>query len=80
LTTLLIIFLFSILLSLLLTPFAGRLGERFGAMDLPDERKVHKDTTPRTGGIAIFTSFFVTLGVCRLFDTDVSRLLVMDTS
>jgi UDP-GlcNAc:undecaprenyl-phosphate/decaprenyl-phosphate GlcNAc-1-phosphate transferase len=78
-TTLLIIFIVSVLLSLLLTPIAGRLGERFGAMDVPDERKVHKCPTPRTGGIAIFISFFVTLVACRMLGTDVSRLLVFDT-
>jgi len=78
-TTLLVIFLVSICLSLVLTPLAGRIGERFGAMDRPNDRKVHEVPTPRTGGIAVFLAFFLTLAVCRMFQTDVSRLLIINS-
>jgi hypothetical protein len=40
-TTILAIFIIAFLLSLALTPLAGRLGTRFGAVDEPQGRKVH---------------------------------------
>ena len=37
-----------------LTPFAAWLARRFGAMDLPDKRKVHSRPMPRIGGASVF--------------------------
>lgn len=37
-----------------LTPYAIRLGDRFGWVDKPDRRKVHSRAIPRVGGIAVF--------------------------
>lgn len=37
----------------LLTPLARRLASRFGVVDRPDARRVHKQPTPRGGGIAV---------------------------
>lgn len=48
-----------LLLSLLLTPIAMRLGKHFDAMDEPNARKVHKGLIPRTGGLAIITVFLL---------------------
>ncbi len=46
-----------LLLSLLGTPLARRLGLRLQVMDQPDpRRKVHATPTPRLGGVAIFLS------------------------
>lgn len=36
-----------------LTPFARRLALRLGAVDQPAARKVHRDPTPRLGGVAV---------------------------
>jgi UDP-GlcNAc:undecaprenyl-phosphate GlcNAc-1-phosphate transferase len=47
------------LLSLLLTPLVARLGRRLRLVDWPGERRRHAEPTPRTGGIALFLSFFV---------------------
>jgi UDP-GlcNAc:undecaprenyl-phosphate/decaprenyl-phosphate GlcNAc-1-phosphate transferase len=55
------LFLGAMTLSLLLTPLAGRLGRRWGGMDVPDQRKVHSTAIPRTGGLAIFVSFYACL-------------------
>jgi UDP-GlcNAc:undecaprenyl-phosphate GlcNAc-1-phosphate transferase len=66
-------------MSLLLTPLAGWIGQRFGAMDEPDARKVHEVPTPRTGGIAVFLSFFLTLAACRFLHTDVASLLIISS-
>jgi UDP-GlcNAc:undecaprenyl-phosphate GlcNAc-1-phosphate transferase len=65
-------------LSLLLTPVAKNIGIRLGALDIPNERKVHTSPIPRTGGLAIFVSFFLTVGLVNSFETGVSDLMVID--
>lgn len=50
-------------LSLLLTPLVVRFASAIGAIDLPNERKIHKNPTPRLGGIAIYLSFFLSLAL-----------------
>lgn len=53
------IFAFSVTLglSLLFTPMVMKLASYVGAMDKPNERKVHHIATPRLGGVSIFISF-----------------------
>lgn len=77
-TTILFSFALALLLSLFVTPLAGKAGTILGAIDLPDKRKVHTGPIPRTGGVAIFFSFLATLLVMKLVGTKVSVLLVMD--
>ncbi|MCL5036689.1 MAG: undecaprenyl/decaprenyl-phosphate alpha-N-acetylglucosaminyl 1-phosphate transferase [Chloroflexi bacterium] len=54
-------FLVSLALVLLLTPLVIGLARKIGAMDKPDDRKVHTTPIPRLGGAAIFFAFFITL-------------------
>ena len=77
-TTILATFVIALSLSLMLTPLARRLGIRLGAMDLPEERKIHTRPIPRTGGLAIFLVFLFTLLISSFFNTDISNMLVMD--
>jgi UDP-GlcNAc:undecaprenyl-phosphate GlcNAc-1-phosphate transferase len=52
--------------SFVLTPLAIRLAPRLGAVDHPqDERRVHRDPIPRTGGLAVAAAF-VGVGVLGL--------------
>lgn len=51
----------SLLIALLATPVIRRYAARLGILDLPGERKVHAEPTPRGGGIAIW------LGVVGVF-------------
>lgn len=46
-------------LSLLFTPIIRIIAFKFGFVDIPNKRKVHKKMTPRMGGIAIFLSFII---------------------
>ena len=56
-TRYLVVFAGALVLSLLGTPLARRLGLRLQVMDQPDaQRKVHSTPTPRLGGVAIFLS------------------------
>ncbi|RST74196.1 undecaprenyl/decaprenyl-phosphate alpha-N-acetylglucosaminyl 1-phosphate transferase [Siminovitchia acidinfaciens] len=50
-----------ILASLILTPVVKKAALRLGAVDQPDHRKVHKQTMPRLGGLAIYVSFIIGL-------------------
>ncbi|QDP41603.1 glycosyltransferase family 4 protein [Radiobacillus deserti] len=45
--------------SVILTPYIKKLAIKIGAVDKPDERKVHKGVMPRLGGLAIIISFFL---------------------
>jgi UDP-GlcNAc:undecaprenyl-phosphate GlcNAc-1-phosphate transferase len=54
-------------IALLCTPFAKKLSVRFGAVDYPKKRGMHKEPIPRMGGIAIVISFLVTAAVITPF-------------
>lgn len=78
-TTQLAIFVISLALSLALTPLAGRFGNMVGAVDEPNERKVHTRPIPRFGGPAIVLSFLFSLSFISLFiNNNVSDLLVLN--
>lgn len=51
--------------ALVATPVARRVAIRFGIVDMPAARKIHKDPVPYLGGLAIILAFVVamTLGV-----------------
>ena len=53
--------LLALLISLLLVPFVAKLAIKIGAVDKPNERKVHTKIMPRMGGLAIYLSFFAVL-------------------
>ena len=56
-----IVFLIATVFSMLLVPLSKLLAKRIGAIDIPGERKIHKKPKPRLGGLAISSSFLITL-------------------
>ena len=52
---------FSLLVSLILVPFAKKLAIRWNIHDQPGERKIHHTPKPYLGGVAIFLSFIIVL-------------------
>ncbi|HTR81111.1 MAG TPA: hypothetical protein VMM58_05715 [Bacteroidota bacterium] len=52
-------------IALLLTPLVIRFATLVGAIDLPNERKIHRYPIPRLGGIALCIGFLVTLFVLK---------------
>jgi UDP-GlcNAc:undecaprenyl-phosphate/decaprenyl-phosphate GlcNAc-1-phosphate transferase len=72
---LIIAFVSSIALSLALTPWVMHVAKVVGAIDKPNERKVHSTPTPRLGGVAIFMSVFISLIALLLLD----RGLIINT-
>lgn len=56
-----IVFTVPALLVLVLTPGVIRFASLVGAIDKPNQRKVHKHPTPRLGGVSICISFLISL-------------------
>ncbi|MEX2605973.1 MAG: hypothetical protein WD708_01400 [Kiritimatiellia bacterium] len=50
----------SLVISYLLTPLVIKIGFAFGFIDQPDERRIHKNPTPRCGGLSVFFAFSLT--------------------
>jgi UDP-GlcNAc:undecaprenyl-phosphate GlcNAc-1-phosphate transferase len=50
-------------ISLLVTPPVIRFARNVGAIDQPNERKVHTTPMPRLGGLAIYISFLLSIGI-----------------
>lgn len=50
-------FLLAMFVSYVLTPYIKKLAFKIGAIDKPDNRKVHKKIMPRLGGLAIYIAF-----------------------
>ncbi len=53
---------FSFLVSGAITEIVRRLALRWGLLDHPGERKVHRNPIPLMGGVAIFLTFYLTIG------------------
>lgn len=53
------IVLITFLTSAILVPIAKRVAFHVGALDYPNERKVHKKPMPRMGGLAVFGAFLL---------------------
>lgn len=54
-----LIVLVTFLASALIVPLVKKIAEHCGAMDYPNERKVHTKPMPRMGGLAIFGAFLI---------------------
>lgn len=63
-------------LSLFLTPWVAQLARRIGAIDQPNQRKVHKEPTPRLGGLAVFVAFILTVLLTQPLSRELLGLLV----
>ena len=52
---------------LLIVPLAKKWGRRFGLVDAPDQkRKLHSNSVPLIGGIAVFVTVLLTLAIVSL--------------
>jgi UDP-GlcNAc:undecaprenyl-phosphate/decaprenyl-phosphate GlcNAc-1-phosphate transferase len=64
-------FVSSMVLSLALTPAVMKLAVLVGALDYPNERKVHNSPMPRMGGVVIAAGFFLTFAMMLIFSPSV---------
>jgi UDP-GlcNAc:undecaprenyl-phosphate GlcNAc-1-phosphate transferase len=53
--------LFSVFITIGLIPILSRLAIRFGAVDLPEPRKIHIRPVPRTGGLAMVLGVYISI-------------------
>ncbi len=53
--------LIAFLVTMLVTPLIQKIAIRYGAVDNPNERKIHKISIPRLGGISIYLGFILAL-------------------
>ena len=57
-----IAFLLAFITAYVVTPYTIRLSKRIGALDVPkDSRKIHTNSTPRLGGLAVIAGFTVSI-------------------
>ena len=54
-----LVILVTFITSAVLVPIVRKVAEHVGAMDIPNERKVHDHPIPRMGGLAIFGAFLL---------------------
>lgn len=62
--------------ALLVTPLVRKWAFKCGALDRPNQRKVHKRVMPRLGGLAIYLSFVVAVLLTREITAQVAGLLL----
>lgn len=70
----------SLIISLILTPLLRDFAIRMNWVDLPDDRKIHKDPIPRIGGIAILIAASVPLLGMAFWTNRLSRMFLQDTN
>lgn len=67
------------LVAYVLTPFVKKLAFAVGAVDMPNERKVHKNPMPRLGGLAIYQAFTIAVLLAMPFSKDLFGILLGGT-
>ena len=70
-----LIVLVTFITSFLLIPIVKKLANHVGAIDIPNERKVHKKPIPRLGGLAIFGAYL--LGYMLFARTSVQMISIL---
>ncbi len=74
--TYLLVFVLAAVSSLILTPTIRRLCERVGALDEPrDDRRVHRQSVPRLGGVAIFFAAVIALSALPFVHNSLTQAL-----
>ncbi|CAA7602279.1 phospho-N-acetylmuramoyl-pentapeptide-transferase [Acididesulfobacillus acetoxydans] len=69
-------FALALFLAVVATPLSILLAKRWGAIDYPGARRVHKHPIPRLGGVAIYVAFWLTAAVTQKWDQTLSGLFL----
>jgi UDP-GlcNAc:undecaprenyl-phosphate GlcNAc-1-phosphate transferase len=74
------VFLLSLFVSALATPFIKIIANRFRLYDLPDStgRKIHREAIPRIGGVAFFLGFYAPITGLLIYINTYSNFLLQD--
>ncbi len=60
----------------IMTFVAKKMANHIGAIDIPNERKVHKKPMPRLGGVAIYTGFLIGYILFGVESTQMNSILI----
>lgn len=63
----------------MLVPLVSILARYIGALDHPDQRKVHRTPTPLLGGLAIFLAFAVTVFINNIYTDELKGVAIAGT-
>lgn len=74
--TLPLAFLLALVVALFVTPWVRKVAFKIGAVDQPDQRKVHSKIMPRMGGLAVYIAFAVGALLTQQLDNRLIGLLV----
>lgn len=66
----------SFLVSLILVPICKKIALHVNALDIPNERKVHKIPIPRLGGLAIYLSFLICYMIFGQITTQMLSIII----
>lgn len=69
----------AMVISLFLVPIVSKLAIKIGAVDKPNERKVHSKIMPRMGGLAIYIAFSVVLWLSQEMTMELIGLFIGGT-
>jgi len=75
----LFLFSFSFLMSFILTPIVRFVASHLKILDMPSERKIHKEPIPLLGGIAIYVSYVITIILNFSFSIELKGVLIGGT-
>jgi len=75
----LFLLLFSFLLAFLLTLVIRRVARKLKILDIPNERKIHKQPIPLLGGLAIFISYVITIFLNFSFSIELKGIIIGGT-
>lgn len=64
------------LISTLMVPVVKKIAFHIGALDIPDERKVHTTPMPRIGGLAIYIAFIIGYMLFATPSTEMNSVLI----
>ncbi len=73
------VFVVSLFLSIVLTPFARKIAMKYNFYDAPSDRKIHTKLTPYLGGIAMYLAFIIGLISVLGFRHQLTSLVVAAT-
>lgn len=77
--TFVLTFVIALIIAVIATPLSMKLGRRWGAIDYPGGRRVHKTPIPRIGGIAIYAAFWIAVIIMGIWDRQIWGLFFGST-
>jgi len=72
-------FFMALVIAAIATPVSMKLASRWGAIDYPGGRHVHKKPIPRLGGLAVYAAFWIAALIMQVWDQQMTGLFLGST-